>query len=200
MSTSHYIGLEILIALSNVLGMEGDMRFESFHNKNAPSNCALGLNMYPKRSNNGPNLGHNAHTDVGSITLLFCSDWGLQVQSQEPKKWAYVTPREGHAIVNVADSLRFLSGSRLRSCLHRVVPHARSSEDRPRYSFAYFLRPDRNAILKDASGNEWTAQQWQESKYINFRQTHEVQRTSSLQTGEKGVLGLWDGLEEGVST
>src|SRR5438045_3384577 len=134
MSAYDFMTTAILVALSAALGLEGPARFENCHNEDAPSNCALGMNKYPKRSKTDLNLGHNAHTDVGSITLLFCSEWGLQVLSPKTGKWAYVVPLAGYAIVNVADSLRFLSGNRLRSCLHRVVPYA-GCEERERYSF-----------------------------------------------------------------
>jgi isopenicillin N synthase-like dioxygenase len=191
MSTSHCICKAILTALSDVLALEGPARFENCHREKAPSNCTLELNKYPKRSTTDGNLGHNAHTDLGSITLLFASEWGLQLLSPKTGKWAYVAPLAGYATVNVADSLRFLSGNRLRSCLHRVVPYP-GCEERARYSFGYFLRPDRDTLLQDLDGNEWTAQEWQERKFISYGETHSKQRMSSLQTGQKGVLGLWN--------
>lgn len=77
-----------------------------------------------------------AHTDFGSLTLLFGRVGGLQVLVPEGmrgegegeengrgegERWVYVRPLEGHAIVNVGDALSFFTGGLLRSCVHRVV-------------------------------------------------------------------------------
>jgi isopenicillin N synthase-like dioxygenase len=197
MSTSHRITREVVIALSNILGLEGEDRLENFHGENTPSPSALSMVNTFMRSSTDNNVGHYAHTDVGSITLVFCKEWGLQVLSPRTNKWANVGPRPGYAIVNIGDSLRFLSKSKLRSSFHRVVPFIGSSQ-RPRKSIVYFLRPNSGTIFKDVDGNEWTAEQWQERKYIVFAETHEEQKMSSLLTGEKGVLGLLDPTDEGV--
>jgi len=97
------------------------------------------------------------------------------------------TPQPGYAIANVGDSLRFLSKFKLRSSLHRVMPYIGNLLC-PRKSIVYFRRPDSGTIFKDVDGNEWTAEQLQERKYIVFGETHEKQKMSSLLTGEKAYL------------
>ena len=136
-------------------------------------------------------IGHNAHTDMGCITLLFCSDWGLQVYSSEYERWEYVVPRPRSAIVNVGDSLRFLSSQKFKSCLHRVVPHE-TWASRPRYSLAYFLRPSKNVPLRDADGKMWTAEEWNARKFKSYKESHSEQQQSSVQTGREQFLGVWN--------
>lgn len=51
-------------------------------------------------------MGHNKHTDIGTLTLLFTEQLGLQLELQHPgsDEWEFVAPLAGHAIVNVGDS------------------------------------------------------------------------------------------------
>lgn len=37
-----------------------------------------GFFRYPKQLKEGGGLDHNMHTDIGSLTLLFCESWSLQ--------------------------------------------------------------------------------------------------------------------------
>ena len=81
---------------------------------------------------------------MGSLTLLFSDDYTTEVCLPAPagdgeRQWAFVRPRDGCAVVNVADSLQRLSGGVLRSCLHRVgQPVAGAGE---RLYVLYYLRP-----------------------------------------------------------
>ena len=125
---------------------------------------------YPKHEDQ-TNIGHNKHTDIGSLTLLFSEQWGLQVFTPGERRWAWVQPRpHGHATINVGDSLRFLSGKTLYSCLHRVIPVDGQSQKEDRYSIAYFLRPENSAVYEDADGKRVTVlsreQQQQQSKSV----------------------------------
>lgn len=97
-------------------------------------------------------VGHNMHPDLGTLTLLYCEQWDLQVHNQNTNTWAYVVPRSGFYVVNVGDALRFFSGSALLSALHRIVP-VPGHEDEHRYSTAYFLRPE-NATRFQTSKNK----------------------------------------------
>ncbi|KAF9482482.1 Clavaminate synthase-like protein [Pholiota conissans] len=117
---SHFVNKTLLASLSDA------------------SNMTLVLLHYPQQ-NFDDGMGHNKHTDIGSITLLFTKEWGLQLQQPGTTQWSFVAPRDGHAIINIGDWLRFLSGKKFNSYLHRVVPVA-SNEDR--YQIAYFLRPE----------------------------------------------------------
>lgn len=91
-----------------------------------------------------------AHTDYGSITLLFQDDrGGLQVQTDKGE-WKDVQPIPGTVVINAGDLLARWSNDRIRSTKHRVVEPplhghglAEQAEYHPaRYSIAYFCNPD----------------------------------------------------------
>lgn len=178
-SLCHLVNKTLLACLSDVLNLQPGGRFEDYHRDDKRSNTTLVLLHYPKQDYEA-GMGHNKHTDIGSLTLLFTEQWGLQLQSTEGTEWAYVAPRDGHAIINVGDSLRFLSGKKFNSCLHRVVPVA---NDEDRYSIAYFLRPENSVQYEDTDGKEVTAQKWHDDKYVMFGEPHEKQAMSAMLTG-----------------
>lgn len=133
-----------------------------------------------------------AHTDVGSVTLLFTSSPGLQVFRPHSDSWQAVTPRPQTIFVNVGDTLRFLSSSRFNSCLHRVVPFTGAWEtSRTRYALAYFQRPELSAQFIDDEGRKWTGEGWHKTKYKIFRAEFQEQKRTSLLTGRAGFLGDW---------
>ncbi|KAJ7590077.1 2OG-Fe-II oxygenase family oxidoreductase [Mycena floridula] len=179
---SQHVTMTLLSCLSDALGLEGPARFENSHREGEPTNTTLVMLKYPKNSNSN-NLGHNKHTDIGSITFLFSSEWGLQLVHPEEKTWAYVRPRPDHAIINVGDSLRFLSGKKLVSCLHRVMPIAGNKQEEDRYSIAYFLRPESNVKFEDVEGKKVTAEKWHDDKYVMFGEPHAKQDASMMLTG-----------------
>jgi isopenicillin N synthase-like dioxygenase len=158
-------------------------RFETFHQMSEDSNSVLVLLRYPyvPHAEQSKIVGHNKHTDIGSITVLFTDQWGLQVMAADSQRWEFVAPRPGCAIINIGDSLRFLSQKKLRSCLHRVVPVDGQTSDR--YTIAYFLRPDNRVSFIDSNGVGITAKQWHDAKYEVFRATHEEQRRDTILTG-----------------
>ena len=148
------------------------------------------LFRYPRQLKEGAGIGHNMHTDIGSLTLLFCENYGLQVLSPETDEWGFIAPKPGHAVINVGDSLRFLSGHKLSSCVHRVIPLTKRQEEH-RYSIAYFLRPEDNAIYVDSKGRELSAKAWHDEKYNVFREPHEKQEKDMVLTGgmeKNGIL------------
>ncbi|KAK1855165.1 2og-fe oxygenase family protein [Colletotrichum chrysophilum] len=162
--SAHFVLKTLLTRLSDAVGLEGKERFEddALQDKTA--------------------RGHNAHTDVGSFTLLFNEQPGLQVVSPTTNDWEYVAPKPGHAIINVADTLRFMSKRRFRSAMHRVLPHGnKMSQDR--YSTAYFLRAGDSVVFQGINGQSVTAEEWFLSKYQSFNKTLQEQRLDSVATG-----------------
>jgi isopenicillin N synthase-like dioxygenase len=180
---SRFHVLELLACLSDAIGLEGEARFESFHRDDLPSNSSMTFHRYPmNKARNVSNVGHNKHTDVDTIAFLFAQQWGLQVPSVSGKGWDYVRPKPGHAICNVGDSLRFLSGFRLHAALHRVVPVA-EMEFSHRYSIAYFTRPVDGTVFIDSEGRKIQAEEWFEHKFDMLRASHAEQRANSVLTG-----------------
>lgn len=182
---SSIITKTMLSALSTALGLKGGDRFENMHRNGHKSNCTLAMFHYtPGDVKTSKEVGHQKHTDIGSLTLLFSEQWGLQVQRPGEKnkdKWEFIEPRQGHAVINVGDSLRFASGHQLYSCIHQVVP-INTSEDR--YSIAYFLRPEDEVRYKDSRGRWITAREWHDGKYEVFQKEHKDQMgTESILMG-----------------
>lgn len=191
MSVLHEIGVKLLSYVSEALGMMGDRKLECWHRGDMRSTTALAMLRYLPNCISGDKIGHMAHTDVGSLTILFSFTNGLQVFQPHSNVWANVRPRAGHAVVNVGDSLSFLSNGVLRSSLHRVVPHI-DNQYRSRYSIAYFLRPEEDVQFRDAEGRLWKSQEWHVFKYAIFRAPVSEQLASSVLTGKKGFVGHWE--------
>lgn len=173
----------ILENLSNALGLQPGGRFEESHREREPSKTMVGLLRYPKQIDDAKGLGLHKHTDTGSLTLLFSEQWGLQVLSADG--WAYVEPRPGLAIVNVGDQLRFLSGQRFHSSVHRVNPIEQRQHEH-RYSIIYFLRAEDNARFVDHENKALTASEWHARKMNVYALSQAEQATNTALTG--GIL------------
>ncbi|PYH64914.1 2OG-Fe(II) oxygenase family protein [Aspergillus vadensis CBS 113365] len=155
----HFISKLLLDCISDELGLKGDARLE-----------------------NPTKIGQNMHTDIGSLTILHAPQWGLQVFSPEDATWKYVVPRLGHAIVNVGDTLRFLSNKRSRSALHRVLPQGHvQTEDR--YSILYFLRASDSTEFEDSNGEYSRAKQWYLKRYEMYELPHTIQKEHTTLSG-----------------
>ncbi|KAH8593069.1 hypothetical protein B0O99DRAFT_688969 [Bisporella sp. PMI_857] len=163
----------ILSALSTALGLTGAARYENLHRNDRPSSTTLAMMHYvPSDPNMAKQIGHQKHTDISSLTLLFSEQWGLQIRPPKTREFGFVKPKAGCAIVNVGDSLRFASGHRMQSCIHRVVPFDPTEH---RYSIAYFLRAENETKFTDSEGRYITAGQWHDEKFFAFTDIPEMQ-------------------------
>jgi isopenicillin N synthase-like dioxygenase len=181
-STCHSITLELLACLSDALHLNGRARFESYHRDYTPANCAMSILRYPKSCPGDKYFGQNKHTDNGSLTLLLTDQPGLEMLSPVTKQWAVVKPKNNHAVINVGDTLRFLSGGNFRSAVHRAVPvFAPNWEDR--ITVAYFLRAEDGARITNNEGITMTAREWHDRKYCHYKEPHVVQRANSILMG-----------------
>lgn len=183
-SSSQHVTQTILSCLSDVLRLDASLRLGTFHRDNESTRTALVLLSYPpNQGKEDEGIGHNKHTDIGSLTLLFSEQWGLQVLSPRNGEWEFIRPNPPHAVINVGDSLRFLTGGKLNSCVHRVVPVDGTTQEEHRYSIAYFLRPEDNARYTDSNGKEVTAKEWHDNKYLVFQQDQGQQAKDTVLTG-----------------
>ena len=89
-----------------------------------------------------------AHTDYGSITLLYRFDdiTALQIYDKKDDVWVTVPSVENSIVLNVADMFARWSNDILKSTPHRVV---NIDMDKPRYSMPHFIDPGRNVIIKN---------------------------------------------------
>ncbi|KAM3504144.1 hypothetical protein MY11210_008458 [Beauveria gryllotalpidicola] len=159
----------ILSALSTGMGLTGASRFENSHRNEKPSTTTLSMMHYLPTELAGENrVGHQKHTDISTLTLLFSEQWGLQVRPPGTcgaREMGFVAPKPGCAFVHVGDSLRFASGMQFQSCIHRVVPFDPAEH---RYSIAYFLRAEDDTMFIDSEGRAITAGQWHDEKFKAF--------------------------------
>lgn len=96
-----------------------------------------------------------AHTDFGSITVLFSTLGGLQILPSGPDaQWGYVRPESGHAIINIGDALVKFTNGLLRSNIHRVTYAPGAQAELVRYSLGYFVRPEDDVVLKRLDGGD----------------------------------------------
>ncbi|KAK4950593.1 hypothetical protein LTR66_007637 [Elasticomyces elasticus] len=114
-----------------------------------------------------------AHSDFGTLTLLFQDDvGGLEVEDpNEPEKFTAVTPVKDTVLVNVGDLLMRWSNDLLRSTVHRVVapPSDRPNGDargenggedesgeeemtKARYSIPFFATADPDTVIEALPG------------------------------------------------
>lgn len=86
--------------------------------------------------------GAGTHTDYGNVTLL-ATDFvaGLQVRRRDGA-WMDVPPMPGAFVCNIGDCLMRWSNDVYVSTPHRVAPPARE-----RYSIAFFLDPNPDALV-----------------------------------------------------
>ncbi|KAJ5153191.1 2OG-Fe(II) oxygenase family oxidoreductase [Penicillium canariense] len=180
--TAHEVVMTILSSFGSALFPDGNSNFELFHSENKESLTTLSLFRYPKQETADVGVGHGKHTDLGTLTFLLCHQWGLQVLARNPGGWRFVAPKKNHAIINVGDTLRFLSGNRLCSAVHRVVP-TQELQHEDRYSIAYFLRAENGVVFKDSVGRMTTAKSWHDEKFEVFRAPHEEQEKAPILTG-----------------
>lgn len=168
----------ILASLSTSLGLPG-RRLEAHHRPGAPSPDMLRLLRYAAQPRDERGAPQVAHTDLGSLTVLFAGSPGLQRRrrtttrrrrerrgksgsalelppsspspSPSEEAWEFVEPREGCAVVNVGDGVVALTGGQLHSCLHRVVPlPGRRMEER--CSFAWMARAEEATVMTSLLG------------------------------------------------
>jgi len=200
--TCQKMARNLLRALSDAISPKPNIPFEDLHREQEPSTTSLAMLKYLPYAALSPNqVGHMAHTDVGSLTLLFTSSPGLQILRSPSHSWVSVTPRPGRIVVNVGDTLSFMSGQRLKSCVHRVIPCVGpSGTSETRHALAYFQRPELSARFFDGEGREWSGEDWHQTKYKIFRADIGEQRKTSLLTGRRGFLGEWKDISEDVVT
>jgi len=84
-------------------------------------------------------LGAGAHTDYGSITLLFQDQVGGLEVLRADGTWQQAVPVQGAALINTGDLMERWTNGRFRSTIHRVAPIGGT---RDRHSIALFVDPD----------------------------------------------------------
>ncbi|KAI0138832.1 hypothetical protein BJ166DRAFT_544075 [Pestalotiopsis sp. NC0098] len=142
--------------------------FTASHDSARPSGTILRLLYYPPpgdastSSATADDVRAGAHSDYGSITLLFrlAGQAGLEVLAPDHKTWApvpVVPPGTEDdpappVLVNIGDLLSYWTNGLLRSTVHRVIfdggSIAGETSKGPRYSIAFFCHPANDTKLE----------------------------------------------------
>lgn len=136
------VGLQIK-DLQNVPGPDW---FTEKYDPVKPLGTTLRFLHYGK--NSASEIRAGAHTDYGSITLLFQQSPGLEITSKSewlkvPSLSSNVPGEAPPIVVNIGDQLSYWSSGLLKLTIHRV----RFLDDRDRYSIAFFSHPNDDALL-----------------------------------------------------
>lgn len=87
------------------------------------------------------NMWSRAHTDFGSLTVLWSQNVaGLQIRTFGGE-WKYVKPIDNGLVCNVGDTLQFWSAGYFKSTIHRVVRPPPDQAGGKRLGLFYFSRP-----------------------------------------------------------
>ncbi|KAL9073179.1 MAG: hypothetical protein Q9157_004821 [Trypethelium eluteriae] len=163
--------LHMLVMRAIALGLSLPESF--FDSYTDTGDNTLRLLHYPEVSKqvfaqNQAQVRAGAHTDYGSITLLFQDGrGGLQVQSPEGT-YVDATPIAGTIVVNAADLLARWSNDVIKSTKHRVVEPPAPLEGEvhpPRYSVAYFCNPNSEKAIDAIPGTYEEGVPGREKKY-----------------------------------
>jgi isopenicillin N synthase-like dioxygenase len=147
----------ILDILSIALDIPDAQKLSPTHSK---SLFQLRLLHYPsipaKELEQGRRSRINAHSDFGTLTLLFQdSVGGLEIESPaSPGEFRSVEPEEGCVLVNVGDLMARWSNDRWKSTVHRVgIPSHNGQDVVPdRYSIPFFATADPDTVIEALPG------------------------------------------------
>lgn len=115
--------------------------FVKLHDFDAPGGSYLRFMKYFPRSEEEEvqtkNVWMKGHTDFGSITLLWSQPVAaLQIQTKEG--WRWVKHIENALLMNIGDSMAFLTGGFYKATIHRVVQPPIDQRGYTRLSMIYF--------------------------------------------------------------
>lgn len=155
--------LAIGLKIEDQKDVKGSEWFADKYKPDKASGTTFRLLHYPGQKKVDPEsiIRAGAHTDYGSITLLFQQEnqEGLEIHSPVSKLWEPVpfvanneTKFPGMAppiVVNIADQLSYWTGGLLKSTLHRVKFPAKVQETgQDRYSIVFFSHPNNDTKLE----------------------------------------------------
>ncbi|KAK4544416.1 hypothetical protein LTR36_004307 [Oleoguttula mirabilis] len=150
----HALVVKLLVCFALAMELPDRNFFAKAHGEAEGDGNQLRILSYPARGNAPADkiTRMSPHSDSGSVTLLFQTCAGLEVESPSGE-WMPAPHLDDHILVNLGDALAFWSGGRLRATKHRVtfgtVPH-----DVERISMAYFGAASHDTVLQPLKQEE----------------------------------------------
>ncbi|EUC39951.1 hypothetical protein COCMIDRAFT_110053 [Bipolaris oryzae ATCC 44560] len=167
-SLGKFITNELLDILSTDMNLEPtDPNYlPKLHSHSNNSGTHVRLLKCPASAGENANL--QAHTDWGTLTVLFNAIGGLQlylsdnVVPGQRAGWKWVKPVAKSCLVNLGDAMVKWSAGEFKSNIHRVLTPPGEQHAFVRYSLAYFVRPNNDVPLKPIGKFEEVAPTFQE--------------------------------------
>lgn len=118
----HTLIIKLLRCFALAMNLPDRDFFATAHAEDAGNGNQFRLICYPSRDHSplDTTTRMSAHSDSGSVTLLFQTCSGLEIQSPSGE-WVPAPHLPGHILVNLGDALAFWSGRRLKATKHRVT-------------------------------------------------------------------------------
>jgi isopenicillin N synthase-like dioxygenase len=151
---------------------------QSLHEFHRPAGNQMRIIKLSASTTRNVELVAGAHTDFGSLTVLFNNIGGLQVLLSPEHGWLWVPPRPGCAIINLGDALVKFTDGLFKSATHRVFQPPVEQRMFDRYSVVYFERPNDDVklrpLVRDAGSLDDypTAREWIERRVLGGKITH----------------------------
>ncbi|OBZ77057.1 hypothetical protein A0H81_02988 [Grifola frondosa] len=112
------------------------------------------MKYYPRSEEEETKTNHvwlKGHTDFGSITIVWSQPVAaLQILTADDK-WRWVRHIDNALVINIGDSLEFLSGGYYKATIHRVVQPPADQGGYTRVGAFYFAMPDDDVKLIPAA-------------------------------------------------
>ena len=177
----HSLVIKLLVCFALAMDLPDKAFFAKAHAEDVGNGNRFRMLYYPSRKNEPlrTTTRMSPHSDSGSVTLLFQTCAGLEIESPTGQ-WVPAPHLPGHILINLGDALAFWSGGHLKATRHRVtfdgVPH-----DVQRMSMAYFGAASPDTVLEPVQSKD---QQEKMEKY----EANGVVIHSGITVGEYGRI------------
>ncbi|KAK8397445.1 hypothetical protein O3P69_004888 [Scylla paramamosain] len=147
----------ILTAMAIALGLERSYFVKRHEGLAGTKNSScMRLLYYPalpdgEGADEGEVTRCGAHTDYGTVTLLFQDAAGGLEVKERGGAWVSALPIPGTILVNAGDILQFWTGDVFRATEHRVL--LTESRSKARQSVVFFVHPDGDVVIEPLDGS-----------------------------------------------
>lgn len=154
----HLVSLSLLTAMALALGLEKYYFLKRHRRIKSDDNASCLRLLYYQAlpdhdgDSDSTTTRCGAHTDYGTMTLLFQDQSGGLEVKDRAGSWVSAPPIPGAILVNAGDILQFWTADRFIATEHRVL--LSGSRAAPRQSMALFVHPDGDVIVSPIDGSD----------------------------------------------